>query len=203
MIMLLRDRRGVAVTEFGLVAVPLLLLVMGAMEMGYQAYVRAVSLGALEALTRSIGVEGGNEATARAMLEAQIRRVARQSVITYQRGSVKKFGDLDAMEPMTQDHNGNGQVDAPVDSDADGAADKFDCWTDTDDNGLRNVVATGRDGIGGADDVIRYGVTVTYNPLLPVRRLLNGTGPATVSVSTLVRRQPWQVQAPPVRRCRL
>jgi len=195
------DRRGAAMTEFALVVVPLLLLLMAGVDFGYQAYVRAVTLGSIETLTRMVTIQNASETDATAAMEAQIKRVAPNARINTVRGSFDGFGSIDALEPLTRDVNNNGQLDGPVDTNGDGIPDTSDCWKDVDNNNVRNVAAVGDNDMGGADDVVRYTVTVRYGRLLPIWRFLNISDTAVVGGSTMVRRQPFESQRPAPIRC--
>lgn len=195
------DRRGVAVPEFGLILIPLCVLLMGAIDIGYQAYVRTITLGALETATRQVLLQNANAPAIEADIRAQIRLVMPTATIDIQRGSFNRFSALDTMERLTLDLNGNGVLDGPVDTDGNGVPDKSDCWEDVDNNSARNIVTVGRDGIGGADDVVRYTATVTYTRLLPIWRFIGVSDQAAVSGTTMVRRQPYENQAQPVVRC--
>ncbi|MDP1026436.1 pilus assembly protein [Sphingomonas sp. KR1UV-12] len=199
---LLDDRRGASIMEFGLVVTPLMVMLMGAVDMGYQTYVRTVALGAAEGASRRILLEDADEATIETDTRAQIRRVISSATVNVETGSFFRYNNIDTMERLTVDLNGNGQLDGPVDTDGNGVPDKSDCWEDVDNNGVRNIVTVGQDGIGGADDIVKSTVTVTYPRLLPIWRLIGISDTATVVASTMVRRQPYENQAPPTIRCK-
>lgn len=197
----IRDRRAVAVPEFGLIAIPLFTLLMGATDLGYQAYVRTVALGALETATRQVLLQNANATTIENGIRTQIRAAMPRATVNIVRGSFNRFGAMNNMERLTLDLNSNGVLDGPVDTDGNGVADKSDCWEDVDNNSLRNVVTVGRDSIGGADDIIRYTVTITYPRLLPIWRMVGVGSQATVSATSMVRRQPYENQPQPAVRC--
>ena len=196
------DRRGASVMEFGLILLPLLVMLMGAVDMGYQAYVRTVALGAAEGASRRVLLEYADEATIETDTRAQIKRVIGSATVDVETGSFYRYNNIDAMERLTLDLNGNGQLDGPVDTDGNGVPDKSDCWEDVDKNGDRNIVRVGADGIGGADDIVKSTVTVRYPRLLPIWRLIGISDTATVVAATMVRRQPYDNQTPPTIRCR-
>ena len=196
------DRRAATLPEFALLLVPLCVIIMGTMEVGYQAYVRSVTLGALETLTRAVTLQNADASTSETDLRTQIRRVAPAATIDIVRGSVNRYNSFGTLERLTQDLNNNGILDGPVDTDGNGVPDKSDCWEDVDNNGVRNIVTAGADGIGGADDIVKYTVTVSYDRLLPVHRFIGGTARASTQATTVVRRQPFEAQASPTIRCK-
>lgn len=195
------DRRGAALLEFALLAPPFLLLLLGSFDMAYQAYARAATQGAVETLTRSATVQNADEAAIRQRLTETVRAVVPSGTIAIARGSVSRFSDFGAMERLTLDLNGNGQLDGPVDTDGNGVPDKSDCWEDVDGNGVRNVVTVGKDSMGGADDIVRYSVTVTFDRLFPIWRLFGMPTQSSVNATTLVRRQPYEAQKEAAVRC--
>ena len=58
-----RDRRGVTVVEFAFVLPVMLVLMMGMMELGYQAYVQSVITGAVQKAGRDSGIQGATPAS--------------------------------------------------------------------------------------------------------------------------------------------
>jgi hypothetical protein len=86
------------------------------------------------------------------------------------------------MERLTKDTNNNATLDSG------------DCWEDVDDNGVRNIVTAGKTGIGGADDIVRYNTVVTYNRILPIYRFIGIGNTATLTATTMTRRQPYELQ---------
>ncbi len=204
---LARDRRGVSVPEFGLIFIPLCMLIMGGLDMGYQIYVRATMQGAVQSASRMTTVltddTATNDAAIETELRTQIERVLPRGVTpTISKGSFYQFTNINTMEPLTVDTNNNGVLDPPSDTNGDGVADKQDCWLDVDDNSLRNIVVNGKTGIGGADDLVRYTASVTYNRILPIWRLIGMPGTVTMTATSMARRQPYRGQIPPSERCR-
>ena len=200
------DRRGVTLPEFGLICVPLCLMIMGGLDMGYQMYVRATMQGAVQSASRLTTVltddTAGNDTTIENELRTQIQRVLPSGVVpVISKGSFYQFSNINTMEPLTIDLNNNGTLDGPVDTNGDGVADSSDCWLDVDDNGSRNIVVNGRTGIGGADDLVRYTATVTYTRILPIWRLIGLPSSVTMTATSMARRQPYRGQIPPTERC--
>lgn len=185
---LLRDRRAATIVEFALVAPVLLGFVCLALELGYRAYLRAVVQGALldAARAASVGARTGDQ------IDEMVR--ARISVLT-DRSNIKSithtdyynFSNVDRPEKLTTDANGNGSYDPG------------DCYQDADDNG--HYTWNLPDGLGTADDVVRYSVVVTYPNLLPVGNLLKVATSETINASTVLRNQPFTSRAVPETRC--
>lgn len=203
---LARDVRGSSVTEFGLILIPLAMMIMGGLDMGYQMYVRATMQGAVQTASRMTTVltddTASNDTAIETELRTQIERVLPRGVTpTISKGSYYQFSNVNTMEPLTVDLNNNGTLNGPVDTNGDGVADSSDCWLDVDDNGSRNIVVNGRTGIGGADDLVRYTASVTYNRILPIWRLVGMPGTVTLSATSMARRQPYRGQIPPRERC--
>lgn len=185
------DRRGTSVTEFGFVLIPMTLTLTLGIDMAYEAYVRAVVSGALEKATRSTTVQNANSTAIETALTDNIHAVMPGATVTIAKGTFYKYSQMDTMERLTTDHNSNGVLDIN------------DEWEDVDDNSIRNVVTAGKAGIGAADDIVRYNVTVTYPRLMPVYTLIGASANASINSSTLVKRQPYATQATPTIRRRL
>jgi len=53
----------------------------------------------------------------------------------------------------------------------------------------------GKGGLGGANDVVLYTVTLNYDRVFPLWKLIGGDQRATASASTVLRNQPFGPQA--------
>lgn len=187
---LIIDQRGASIPEFALIMIPLFLLLFGGLDMGYQIYVRSVMLGAMERATRLTTLQTVDSTAVEAEIEAQIKRVAPAANVQTTKGSFYQYSNINAMERLTKDTNNNGTLDSG------------DCWEDIDDNNSRNTVTAGRNGIGGADDIVRYRTVVTYTRLLPIYRFVGMGSSVSMAATTMTRRQPYELQSPPVVRCK-
>jgi Flp pilus assembly protein TadG len=182
---LARDRRGATVIEFALILPVMLVLMMGMMEIAYQAYVQSVITGAVQKAGRDSGIQGATPATIDAKVLSQVRAVAPSAAFVAgspTRLSYTNFSQV-APEPFV-DTNGNGVRDAG------------ECYTDINGNGQWDADA-GRSGQGGANDVTVYTAQVTYNRLFPVVKLLGWAGTATLSATTTLMNQPYASQNVP------
>jgi len=176
------DRRGATVVEFAFVLPVMLILMMGMMELGYQAYVQSVLTGAVQKAGRDSGIQGATADAIDAKVIGQVRAVAKSAI--YANGSPTRLSysafSAIAPEPFV-DTNGNGVRDAG------------ECFTDVNGNGSWDSDA-GRTGQGGANDVTVYTVAITYTRLFPVTRLFGWPGTATLSSSTTLMNQPYASQ---------
>ena len=183
-----RDQRGAAVMEFAILAPVMVMLLMGAMDLSYQAYVRAVLEGAMQKAGRDSGIEGATAATIDAKVKAAVFQVARTAEFTITRKAYSNFSNI-RPERFT-DTNGNGIKDAT------------ECYDDINAN-RRWDADPGIEGQGGANDVTLYTITAVYPRMFPLARILGWSGNETVTVSTLLKNQPFATQAIPtvVNRC--
>lgn len=189
------EQRGVTALEFGLLAAPLCLLLLGFLDLGYQSYVRSVLQGALNDIARTASVENPNLGTATGTVEARINTAIRNrmaSLVSNGTYNVSisnyfQFSGVGQPERLINDVNRNGRYDAG------------DCWQDTNPN-LRYDTDAGRTGLGSADDVVFYDVTLTMPRLFPVG-IVGGSANYSVNVRSAVRSQPYANQPQPQVRC--
>lgn len=190
------DNRGVALTEFGLISIPLMVVLLGAFDLGYQSYVRAVLQGALNDISRTAAVENpafgtdGDtvEEQIAAAIEERVNGIARNATYTIEQTNYYEFTGVNASEKLITDFNGNGEYD-------DG-----DCFEDLNDNGNFDSQA-GRTGRGGADDVVFYEVTVVMPRLVPVTGLIGVPSNYTIEANAAIRNQPYANQEVPETVC--
>jgi len=192
------DEEGAAMVEFGLIAIPFIFITMAAFDLGYQMYVRSVLEGTLSEVARKTSVENpeysGSGATLEERIEdairARVNRVAQNATYDI---SIKNFSDFSGIgkpERLTTDVNGNGEFD-----ETDG-----DCWQDLNANGLYDDVA-GRDGVGGASDVMHYDVSMSVPRLFPLAEFVGASQNFNVNAKTLFRTQPFAAQESPDIEC--
>lgn len=188
-----KDRQGIATMEFGLMVIPMSLLIMGAMDMGYQVYVQSVLDGTLTDVARRASTEAPNFAALSAnpseTIEDRIRNEVRLKVAdiapsaslgsNVQIRSFFDFGSVGNPERLTTDNNNNGQYDTG------------DCWSDVDGDQIYDLVSTGTSGLGNASDVIMYQATVTMPRLFPMAGLMGLPNEYRLQSKTMFRRQPF------------
>ena len=148
-----RDQRGATIVEFAVIAMPMCVLLMGGLELGYNSYVRSTLQGALHDAARVAAVENPILATDGDTVEEQVANmiketvahVAPNAVVDVDQKSYFEFSSIGEPEKLMTDNNGNGKYDASDE----------DCFEDANGNGTFDP-DSGKSGTnGGADDVLR------------------------------------------------
>ena len=188
---LARCESGVTIIEFGFVAPILCLMILGFLDFAHWSYVRSITIGAIDEVARSASVGGPavDPTVFEAQVETTIKKVAKNATFVWSKKSYFQFSGIGKPEKLISDYNGNG------------AYDPGDCWEDLNPNGVYDTTP-GKDGVGGADDIVYYQVTVTFPPLIPLAGFnARLGGNHTTTATTIVRRQPYAAQTVPVIRC--
>lgn len=176
------DRRGATLIEFAVLLPVLMALLMGLMDIAYQAYIQAVLEGAVQKAGRDSTIEAAATGTIDQRVVTAVQRVAANATVTPSRLSYSSFSVIKP-ESFT-DTNGNGRYDAG------------ECFTDVNGNGAWDA-DPGIAGQGGASDVTVYKVVVSYNRLFPVAGLIGWSNQVTLSASTRFKNQPYNTQSIP------
>ncbi|MEE3155138.1 MAG: TadE/TadG family type IV pilus assembly protein, partial [Pseudomonadota bacterium] len=149
-----RDQRGATIVEFAVIAMPMCVLLMGGLELGYNSYVRSTLQGALHDAARVAAVENpilvteGDtvEEQVANMIKETVAHVAPNAVVDVDQKSYFEFSSIGEPEKLMTDNNGNGKYDASDE----------DCFEDANGNGTFDP-DSGKSGTnGGADDVVLY-----------------------------------------------
>lgn len=191
-----RDPRGAAATEFALILIPMCLCILGMLDVGFQFYVRAVLQGTLNDVARTATVEkpvlGATGDTIEQKIDAIIKErvgvLAKGASYAIVKNNYHDFADVGKPEKIITDKNKNG------------AYDLGDCWEDANAN-LSYDTNPARSGIGGADDVVFYDVTLTMPRIVPMAGLVGASPHYVINAKTAVRNQPYANQAPPAVQC--
>ena len=190
------DRHGATIIEFAIVAPVLLLLLVGGFELAHQSYVKAVLQSALTDAARRAAVEDPQFVAAGDTLEERVENLviakigpsAPDATVSVSQEIFFDFSGIGNPEKLMTDVDGDGQYD-----EADG-----DCFADLNENGEYDT-DTGRDGIGGSNDVVLYEATLSMPRLFPLDAFID-VGPAVeLRAETAIRNQPYAAQrTPPV-----
>ncbi len=187
------SRRGAALPEFAFVAVPLLVLVMGSLDLGYQGYVRATVTGALEKAARKATVGNRTRDQIVALINTEVRGVlpntsrSDPAAVTVTPQSYFNFSAVGGGERITGDT-------APV-----GVYNATDCYEDRNGNGRYDSTGGGGDNLGTADDIVFYTVSVNVPRLFPIWQYVGWSGETSATAKTLIRNQPYGAQQVVVR----
>lgn len=191
-----RDTRGVTLVEFAIIIGPLCVLLLGGLDLGYQSYLRSVLQGALNDVSRAGSMEAPDfDCTGdtmpdrvRCALENRTNVIARGATYEIVTRNFYDFSGVGRSEKLITDHANNGVYD------------EGDCWEDLNGNGEFDRNA-GREGLGGADDVVFYEVTVTMPRLFPMAGLLGASDEYNITARSAIRNQPYARQRVPATVC--
>lgn len=195
-----RNERGMAVTEFALVAPVLCILLLGALDMSHSLYMQSVLQGVVQKTARDSTLESGTETAKQAALDANVvtnvRKLAKNATVTITRRYFKDFTKAAqaAAEPFTDTTTGIFH---------DGICNNGEPYQDSNNNGVWDKDG-GDDGQGGAKDDVVYTVVISYPRMFRFGFL--GLPPTTtVTATTVLANQPYgdqsQYGAPVARNC--
>lgn len=193
-----RDESGATIVEFALLSIPLMAIILGGVDLGYQQYTRSLMQGALNDAARLAAVEDPQLAYKGDTVEEQVANlvreiagtIARDADIQVSQKSYFDFSDIGNPETLMSDFNGNGQFD-----EEDG-----DCWEDLNDNGEFDT-DSGASGIGGANDVVFYTADISMPRLVPLHKFVSVSEKIEMELETAIRNQPYANQGTPAVLC--
>lgn len=186
---LCRDTRGVTAIEFGLLAIPLMMILLVTLDLGHRMYIAAVLQGAVAEGVRVASIGDSTDAQVDQIVKNRVSGLMRANRLSFTRKSYYQFSNVNAAEPLTSDKNGNG------------AYDTGDCFLDINGSGSYETDG-GKAGLGGGDDIFYYQVVATYPRLVPLGKLLGWSDTQTVQATTMMRNQPYSGQNPPATVCK-
>ncbi|RNJ63051.1 MAG: pilus assembly protein [Porphyrobacter sp. IPPAS B-1204] len=177
------DRGGVTAVEFALVAPVLIVMVMGLFDVAHTQYTSSMLNGAMQKAGRDLTLENANsqQVNIDARVREQVATVMPDgATVTVEKVSHFDFADVGEPEEFT-DQNG------------DNICNNNEPYIDHNNNG-RWDADRGKDGIGGARDVVLYTTTVSYPRLFPMYGLVGLPQNVVLSSSTVLRNQPFDEQ---------
>ena len=190
---LLRDRRGSPVVEFALVLAPMMTLLMGGVEAGNVAYSRSILEGTLRVAARMATTGTFSTSDIDGYVRARLAAIGvPASDVTIVRKAYKSFESVESPEPLTSDV-------APLG----GAPSSGDCYLDL--NGDNHWSAdAGSAGDGQSEDILYYGVKIRYPLLFGFMASEFGgvDGALTLSANTVVKNEPYgDARQPAAEKC--
>ncbi|MEO9633835.1 MAG: TadE/TadG family type IV pilus assembly protein [Parasphingorhabdus sp.] len=186
---ILEDQSGATLMEFGLVAAPFFLMLLGIMDLGYRGYVDTVSKSVLHKVARDASTGEMTVAEIeQAVTDGLDTLILKNASIDVTTQSYFDFTNIGKPEKLTTDVNGNGTVDPG------------DCFIDNNGNDIFDT-DYGIAGTGGPDDIVSYKIDVNSPRLFPLASMIGLSDTMTVSNSTAVRNQPFGAQVDLVETC--
>jgi Flp pilus assembly pilin Flp len=185
---LARDDRGATIVEFAIILPVLCILLMGTFDLGYRSYVISMVQGSLHEAARMATVGGTTTEEIQTHVEGRLQDFSRNATIETSTQSFRDFNGIGSAEPLTEDADGDGQYD-----------EDDDCYRDNNFNGEFDS-AQGSDGMGSAEDAVRFRVQMTYPRMFPMAGLLGWSDEVEIVQSTVLRNQPWaaRTEAPEI-----
>ena len=163
--------------EFGLIAPVFFTLLFGMYDITHMVYARSVLVGAVEQAARTSALESGDIDEADALVLASLNPVVPGVKLASKRESYFDFNDINRPEQFN-DLNDNGTCD-------DGEQ-----YIDENRSGDWNA-NIGVSGNGGANDVVIYTVTATYEPLFKIPFVPATWNQRSMTSSTVKKNQPF------------
>lgn len=180
---LLRDRRGTSAVEFALTSPILFLVIAGTLDMAQGYYVNTVLQGAVNAAARKSSLQSGQTSTATldTLVSGMIKYVMPKASVTFIRKNYSEFSGVGMPEDFT-DTNKNGKYDVT------------ECFVDMNGNALWDS-DMGKTGLGGANDIVAYTVTVNYKRMFGFGSYLGLPANQTIRGTTILKNQPFATQS--------
>lgn len=177
-----RDQHGVTIVEFAMVLPVLSLMLLGFFDLGYRAYVGAVLQGALHEAARMATVGSVPMEQVDAHVRSRLQSFSRGATVAINASSYLDYSDVKQPEKIVQDT-------FPF-----GVYNPGDCFEDANGNGQYDH-DRGKSGLGNADDVVRYEVSITFPRLFPLAGFLGWEKSETITSSTMLRNQPFAARS--------
>ncbi len=183
---LLVNQDGVSVTEFGLISPVLIVMLLGAFDLGHGYYVKTVIAGKMEDLARDSSLEGAAVTAQQQLMDQKItdaiKNVSPNATVTVTRRFYKTFTKAAAA-----------QAEQWTDTDGDGTCNNNEPYIDENLNDTWDADG-GDDGQGGAKDVVLMKVNVTYPRMFPMAGLLGWNNDVVFLSDSILANQPYAAQ---------
>lgn len=170
---------GMSAVEFGLIAPVFLMMLLGTYDLGQMAYGRIQLNGAVQDAARRSSLESSNTTEADNIVKTAIKNILPGATFQSKRQSYYDFTDVARPEKWS-------------DTNKNGTCDNGENFVDENRSGVWEA-DVGRDGNGGAGDVVLYTVTIKYKRVFPVP--FWGSGAERTMIATAVKKnQPFASQ---------
>ncbi len=179
---LARNEDGVTAVEFAMVAPVLVLTLMGLFDLSYNYYADTVVEGAVAMAARDSTIEpyANNPDALDDKVERSIHDVAPSATVVFARSAYMNYFDVGQSEDFT-------------DTNSDGVCNDNEPFEDVNGNGIWDGDRA-RESSSGARDAVLYEVSATYDRMFPMASLIGWEDTVTVTASTVLRNQPYNLQ---------
>jgi hypothetical protein len=152
-------------------------------------YTNSILQGAIQKAARDSTIEGAASSSDAidARVEAAVRVVSPDATLTYARMSYTNFSDMGVAEEFTDS----------LPPAADGICNDGEPFEDANGNGTWDSNRGSANSMGSARDAVLYTVSISYPRMFPVAGLIGASNTTSTQVSTVLRNQPYGVQAAP------
>lgn len=181
------DERGMALVEFALIAPTLMVMLLGFLDLGHRIYYASQIQGTLHRAARLATVGNKTQPEIDAFVTSRLQNLARNPTLVITKKSYSEYTGVKKAETIVTDTVPIGTYNAKT------ATMPGDCHEDVVPNG-RYDLDRGKNGLGGADDVVFYEIALTHRRLFPLARLLGWSPDQTITVNTLLKNQPYAAQ---------
>lgn len=178
-----RDERGATIVEMGFVMAPLLIVVLVLFDFGHRFYIQSVVEGTLQQASRLATIGNKTPAEIDTFIQNKLAIFTKSTPPTITKKSYLQFSGVAKEEKFT-------------DADGDNTYDAGECYVDENGNGSwDNASTAGRGGLGGADDIVFYTVTLTFPRIVPLGGFMGWAANDQVAANMVLRNQPYGAQA--------
>lgn len=186
-----RDEKGATIVEFALVVPVLAGVLAGLFDLSHTMYTQSILEGSVRQAGRNSSLETAGSAANQDAIDNVVKATVRKVT-----GAGAQFSfDRTAYQDYTQI-----AATAEEFSDAgtmDGECNNGETFVDSNGDGSWSSDPGRHDSQGGAKDAVVYEVTVRYPSLLPVAGLFGWDGTKTLKAKTILKNQPFTMQAAP------
>ncbi|MGB5075958.1 MAG: TadE/TadG family type IV pilus assembly protein [Sphingorhabdus sp.] len=178
-----RDASGISITEFGLIAPVVCVMLLGTLDAGHTLYMRTVIDGAIQDIARDSALEDGGilakQEAINARITDQVKRLNKNATVDIKRRYYRNFTNA-----------ANAQAEEFTDTNNDGTCNNSEPYVDANLN--ESWDSDGGDaGQGGAKDVSIVTVTVSYARLFPMAALAGLPENVSIAATTVLANQPY------------
>jgi Flp pilus assembly protein TadG len=172
------DEEGATLVEFAFVLPALCVVILAIFDLGYRSYATSVMQGALHEAARMATVGGVTPTQIDTRVRTRLSNFTNNGTVTISTQSYQAYSQVAQPEPFTIDN-------APLNT-----ANSGDCWKDYNPTGFRDL-DRGAAGVGNADDVVLYTVTMVVPKMFPIDRFLGWAHTDTITQTTVLSNQPY------------